>query len=363
MIFLVKLTGDYSRGAFIFQLLGVGLVVLGGRTIFFFQIRSAVECEYLEARRVVLIGNAVHCADLAERLKLSGIQVVKVLPLPSFIDGKREARLFVDACRSSNVRDILILADGYDWSNLVDVVNFLSELPLGLHIVPSHGEASFSASQILNFGNIATIQVARPPLTIVDQAVKRAFDLSCAITGLILLSPLFLMAALAIKLDTPGPVFFQQLRHGYNKKPIWVLKFRSMNVSENSSEFIKQAQRNDSRVTLVGRILRRTNIDELPQLLNVLRGEMSLVGPRPHATAHDKLFEELIPPYSRRHRIKPGISGWAQVNGFRGETDTIEKMQRRLDYDLYYIENWSLWLDIKIVLMTLFSREAWRNAY
>lgn len=362
MFFLLKLTGDYSRGAFIFQLLGVGLVVLGGRTIFLFQLRSAAR-EHLVARRVVLIGNAVRCTDLAKRLKPSGIQVVKALTPPSFIDENQEVRLFVDACRLSNVSDILILADGYDWSKLVDVVNLLSELPLGLHVVPSRREDFFSTSQILNFGNITTIQVARPPLTTVDRAVKRAFDLFCAVAGLILLSPLFLMAALAIKLDSPGPIFFQQLRHGYNKVPIWVLKFRSMNVLENSSEFIKQAQRNDSRVTRVGRILRRTNIDELPQLLNVLRGEMSIVGPRPHATAHDKIFEELIPPYSRRHRIKPGISGWAQVNGFRGETDTIEKMQRRLEYDLHYIENWSLWFDLKIVLMTLFSREAWRNAY
>lgn len=369
MIFLLKLTGDYSRGAFIFQLFGVGLVVLGGRAILFLQIRSAVECEYLEARRVVLIGNAIRCAELAKRLKPSGIQVIKVLTPPasfdavSKIDGKREARLLVDACRSSNIQDILILADRYDWFKSVNLVNLLSELPVSLHIVPSDGEAFFSTSQILDFGNITTIQVTRPPLTIVDQAVKRAFDLCGAITGLILLSPLFLMAALAIKLDSPGPVFFRQLRHGYNKEPIWVLKFRSMNVLENSSEFIKQAQRNDPRVTRVGRVLRRTNIDELPQLLNVLRGEMSIVGPRPHATAHDKLFEEFIPPYSRRHRIKPGISGWAQVNGFRGETDTIEKMQRRLEYDLHYIENWSLWFDIKIILMTLFSRETYRNAY
>lgn len=354
-------------------------VLRGAKSLVFFaaiaatlkseSVRSAVGYRCMEARRVVLIGNDTRCVELARRLKPNGIHVIKVLTVPacfdnlSKIDREREVRLFVDACRSSNVRDILILADRCDRFNVVDVVNFLSELPVGLYIVPSHGEAFFAISQPVKFGDITTIQVARPPLTIVDQAVKRAFDLFCAISGLILLSPLFLLVALAIRLDSPGPIFFRQLRHGYNKEPIWVLKFRSMNVVENSSEFIKQAQRNDSRVTRIGQILRRTNIDELPQLLNVLRGEMSIVGPRPHATAHDKHFEKLIPCYSRRQRIKPGISGWAQVNGFRGETDTIEKMQRRLEYDLHYIDNWSLWFDIKIIWLTLFSGEAWRNAY
>jgi exopolysaccharide biosynthesis polyprenyl glycosylphosphotransferase len=193
-------------------------------------------------------------------------------------------------------------------------------------------------------------------------ALKRAFDLGAALAGLVLLSPLFLIVALAIKLDSNGPVLFRQLRHGRNEQAISVFKFRSMRVMEKGGEF-KQAQRNDPRVTRVGRILRRTNIDELPQLLNVLVGDMSIVGPRPHAIAHNNMFREAIAPFSRRHSVKPGITGWAQANGHRGETDTIAKMARRVEFDLHYIDHWSLWLDLKIVFMTLLSKQAYCNAY
>jgi exopolysaccharide biosynthesis polyprenyl glycosylphosphotransferase len=193
-------------------------------------------------------------------------------------------------------------------------------------------------------------------------AVKRIFDLGAAIAGLILLSPLFLIVALAIRLDSRGPVFFRQQRHGRDGRTILVLKFRSMSVMEQGGEF-RQARRNDPRVTRVGRVLRRTNIDELPQLLNVLAGDMSIVGPRPHAIAHNRMFAKVIPPFSRRQSVKPGITGWAQVNGYRGETDTIDKMERRVECDLYYIDHWSLWLDLKIVLMTLLSKQAYLNAY
>jgi len=178
---------------------------------------------------------------------------------------------------------------------------------------------------------------------------------------LIILSPLFLIVSIAIKLDSRGPVFFRQKRHGFNNEPIRVLKFRSMTSAEDGDQFT-QAVKNDPRVTRVGRILRRTNIDELPQLINVLQGDMSIVGPRPHATAHNKIFQAKIGPLSRRHIVKPGITGWAQVNGLRGQTDTLEKMQQRVELDLYYIDNWSFLLDMKIILLTLLSKRAYRNA-
>jgi lipopolysaccharide/colanic/teichoic acid biosynthesis glycosyltransferase len=167
--------------------------------------------------------------------------------------------------------------------------------------------------------------------------------------------------AIAVKLDSAGPVLFRQTRHGYNNETIGVFKFRSMTQADDG-EFV-QAVRNDSRITRIGAILRRTNIDELPQLINVLRGEMSIVGPRPHATAHNKMFEGKISVFSRRHVVKPGITGWAQVNGYRGATETLEKMQRRVEHDLYYIDNWSFWLDLRIMAMTLFSKTAYTNAY
>jgi exopolysaccharide biosynthesis polyprenyl glycosylphosphotransferase len=193
-------------------------------------------------------------------------------------------------------------------------------------------------------------------------ALKRTFDLLAAIAGLVVLSPLFLIIALAIKLDSNGPVLFRQLRHGRNEQTISVFKFRSMSVMENGDEF-RQVKKNDPRVTRVGRVLRRTNLDELPQLLNVLVGEMSIVGPRPQAIAHNRMYSEVIPRFCRRHSVKPGITGWAQANGYRGETDTIDKMVRRVEYDLHYIDHWSLWLDLKIVLMTLLSEKAYLNVY
>ena len=188
--------------------------------------------------------------------------------------------------------------------------------------------------------------------------VKRAFDLGVAVTGLFLLSPLLLIVAIAIKLDSRGPVFFRQLRHGYNEQTISVINFRTTRVVEQFVD-LEQVQQNDARVTRVGHVLRRTNIDELPQLLNVLVGDMSIVGPAPLAIAHSKMFEEVIAPFSGGRSVKPGITGWAQVNGYHRETDTIDKIGRRVEYDLYYIDNWSLWFDLKLIFVTLLSKQAY----
>src|SRR5581483_5809369 len=195
-----------------------------------------------------------------------------------------------------------------------------------------------------------------------ERTLKRAFDIVVATAGLVLLAPLFAIVAIAIKIESRGGVLYWQERHGYNNTVIRVAKFRSMYCNANDEQFV-QAKRGDARITHVGRVLRRTNIDELPQLFNVLMGDMSIVGPRPHATAHNAMFEGRILPFSRRHNIKPGITGWAQINGHRGVTNTLEKMQRRVEHDLYYIDNWSFLLDIKIILLTLFSKRAYVNAY
>src|SRR2546430_2562648 len=219
----------------------------------------------------------------------------------------------------------------------------------------------WASSKVANFGVSVRLRACPPPLSAFDRFAKRAFDICIAGLALLVFSPLLLAVSLAVRLDSRGPVFFRQTRHGYNNEVIKVLKFRSMTTIEDGCRF-KQAVKNDPRVTRVGRILRRTNIDELPQLVNVLLGEMSIVGPRPHPIALNEAFAERISPLSRRHKVKPGITGWAQVHGHRGETDTTEKMRRRIECDLYYIDNWSLLLDIKIIVMTLFSRCAYTNA-
>jgi putative colanic acid biosynthesis UDP-glucose lipid carrier transferase len=171
-----------------------------------------------------------------------------------------------------------------------------------------------------------------------------------------------LCIALAVKLSSPGPVIFKQRRYGYNGEEIMVYKFRSMTVTENGDN-IKQATRNDQRVTKIGAFLRRTSLDELPQFINVLQGRMSVVGPRPHAVAHNEIYRKLIRGYMMRHKTKPGITGWAQVNGWRGETDVLEKMQKRVEHDLYYLNNWSLWLDIWIIIRTVWAVLDRKNAY
>ncbi len=185
-----------------------------------------------------------------------------------------------------------------------------------------------------------------------SQFAKRLLDCTLATIGLALLAPLFALVAIAIKLDSPGPVFFRQRRYGKNNTIFRIFKFRSMTVAEDGS-VVRQAQRHDPRVTRVGRILRRTSIDELPQLINVLLGEMSIVGPRPHAIAHDDAFERQHDLFARRRRVRPGITGWAQVNGFRGETPTSDLVRQRMDCDIYYIDNWSIWLDLEIIIRTI----------
>jgi exopolysaccharide biosynthesis polyprenyl glycosylphosphotransferase len=192
--------------------------------------------------------------------------------------------------------------------------------------------------------------------------VKRLADIVLSATCLILLMPLLLMTALAIKLDSSGPVIFRQRRCGFNGRHFNIFKFRTMSVLENGEQVV-QAKRNDSRVTRVGALLRRTSIDELPQLLNVLKGDMSIIGPRPHALAHDNEFMELVAKYAYRHHVKPGITGWAQVNGQRGETRTVSDIENRVELDLFYIDNWSLVLDAKILCLTLVEVLRGDNAY
>ncbi|HDO52130.1 MAG TPA: exopolysaccharide biosynthesis polyprenyl glycosylphosphotransferase, partial [Rhizobiales bacterium] len=195
-----------------------------------------------------------------------------------------------------------------------------------------------------------------------DHIAKAVLDYAGGAILLVLLSPLMALIALAIKLESPGPVLYRQLRHGYNQRVISILKFRTMTVTEDASSF-RQASRNDARVTRVGRALRRASLDELPQLINVIRGEMSLVGPRPHPLKLNSEFEKRVQKYANRHKVMPGITGLAQINGCRGGTETDEKMKERISHDLDYIKNWSILLDIQILMLTIFSVIRSDNAY
>jgi Undecaprenyl-phosphate glucose phosphotransferase len=371
-LFLLKMTDDYSRGGFFFQAAALSLAVCAIRATFYVWLQAAIRAGVVEARKVVLIGDERYRFQFSDMVKSSGFRSIASLPFPHHRAAKpghdcstlvdlKAARRMIEYCRSVHPDDIVILSSQDELPAAPELARLLSEVPVNVHIVPLGTVNMFGTSRISELGDLKTLQVSRPPLSTFERAVKRAFDIVVAATALILLAPLLLIVAIAIKLETPGPVFFWQKRHGYNNSTINVVKFRSMVVSDE--DCFTQAKRRDARVTHVGRVLRRTNIDELPQLFNVLIGEMSIVGPRPHATAHNEMFEGRILPFSRRHNIKPGITGWAQVNGHRGETDTLEKMQRRVEHDLFYIDNWSFLLDLKIILLTLFSRKSYLNAY
>ena len=271
-------------------------------------------------------------------------------------------REIVQQCRPLCPDDILILATESDVPNVERLASALSVLPASLHMMPIGLENILATSKFSELGLLPTIQLLQQPLTLFDRLIKRALDLIVAAIGLILLCPLFLLVAAVIKLESRGPAVFRQSRHGFNNETIRVFKFRTMRTVEEGENFT-QAVKDDPRVTVFGAILRKTNIDELPQLVNVLLGEMSLVGPRPHPIALNLKYEDKLAPLFRRHNVKPGITGWAQVNGCRGETDTVEKMHQRLIYDLYYIDHWSFLLDIQIIMMTLLSKKAYSNAY
>jgi Undecaprenyl-phosphate glucose phosphotransferase len=373
-IFVFKLADDYSRGTFIFQWIGVTIAVLSIRAINHTRLQSAIARGVVQARRVILIGDRVYCGEVASRLKEAGIHTIVSFDFPNrapqgprLVDTQAngngaELPELVEFARTHKPDDVLILAAPSQFEAVPPIADAFAAVPVALHIMPQGGAAFLASSCLAELGGVATIQVLHRPLSMLDQFTKRTFDLIVATLGLLVLSPLLVLAAVAIKIESRGPILFRQERHGYNNEPIFVLKFRTMLNREEGCEFT-QTTRDDPRVTRVGRLLRPTNIDELPQLVNVVLGSMSIVGPRPHAVAHNELFEGRIAPYWRRHNVKPGITGWAQVNGYRGETDTLEKMQRRVECDLYYIDNWSFLFDVKIIVMTLFWKRAYLNAY
>jgi len=211
-------------------------------------------------------------------------------------------------------------------------------------------------------GDSVCIELHREPLDGFERGVKRCTDILSALAGLFLLSPLLAVTAVLIKLDSPGPIFFRQRRCGFNGRQFHILKFRTMSTLEDGPT-VHQAAQSDSRVTRLGKWLRRTSIDELPQLLNILDGSMSLIGPRPHALAHDDHFDKVVSNYAFRHHVKPGLTGWAQVHGYRGATPNVADIQRRVEYDLWYIDNWSLRLDCLIIIRTFLEIMRSRNAY
>jgi putative colanic acid biosynthesis UDP-glucose lipid carrier transferase len=234
---------------------------------------------------------------------------------------------------------------------------------VNIRFIPDVRSLTLFNQPMVDLLGVPAINLAASPITDLRVLPKRVFDRLFALAALTALAPVMLVIAVMVKVSSPGPVFFRQKRKGIDGNQFEIYKFRSMKMHKEEAGKITQATRRDPRITAVGAFLRRTSLDELPQFINVLRGEMSVVGPRPHALEHDDIYKDLVKGYMHRYRIKPGITGWAQINGYRGETDRIEKMMGRVKLDLYYMQHWTFWLDIKIVVLTLWKGFVGSNAY
>ncbi len=364
--FLTKTIEESSRGAFVAFYFVALLALYAERAVLVLLTKRSAQCGGVLATRVMLVGFA---SDIDNFMRLrepskQGMDVVTTAILHDDESALDEDIATAAAKARSLAPDDIIVVVPWTRAPVIDrCVLKLALIPASIHI---HLEPECALNRIVgpkvsNIGAIPSFRLQGSSMNTADVVIKRLCDFTIAGIALIALTPLFLFVAVAIKLDSGGPVLFFQTRRGFNMKKFRIAKFRSMTTMEDGGE-VKQATAQDARVTRVGRWLRRFNIDELPQLLNVLRGEMSLVGPRPHALVHDEMFETEVMLYARRYNVKPGITGWAQVNGFRGPTNTSDKINNRVQHDLYYINNWSLPLDLWILLLTVFSRKAYRNA-
>ena len=269
-------------------------------------------------------------------------------------------------CRTTTVDLLIVTLPLTAEARILEIMKKLWVLPIDVRLAAHASKLRFHPRAYSFIGPVPLIDLFDRPLTDWDNLVKSAFDKTVAALALLLLSPIMALTALAIRLDSKGPVLFRQKRFGFNNELVEVFKFRSMYVEQSDADAARLATRDDPRVTRVGRFIRKTSLDELPQLFNVLNGTLSLVGPRPHALqakAADRLYHEVVDGYFARHKVKPGITGWAQINGWRGETDTREKIEQRVACDLYYIENWSLLLDLYILIKTPFALLKTDNAY
>jgi Undecaprenyl-phosphate glucose phosphotransferase len=302
--------------------------------------------EYLAAHRDIRTGVLGFIDDRLGRLP----EAVAGLPV---LGNTHDLELMI---REGKVSQVLVALPWFADNRIGQVIDELRKLPVNVLLVPDMVAFRHADKRITEVGGLPTLIASDLPLRGWSPLFKRLEDIVLSSLALLAAAPVMLLLALAIKIDSPGPVLFKQKRYGYNNRLIEVYKFRSMYHAKSDANAERQTTRGDDRITKVGRFIRKTSLDELPQLLNVFLGSMSMVGPRPHATATKAagvLFEEAVAEYSARHRVKPGITGWAQINGYRGETDTLEKIEKRVEFDLDYIERWSVWFDLYILFKTI----------
>jgi Undecaprenyl-phosphate glucose phosphotransferase len=381
LIVLGALSGDYSveEKTWLFDwLLAAWAVCLIARVVLAKALADWA-AEGRLARRAVIVGGGEAANELIERLDDTASETIQILGLfddrdrersPETVGSYRKLGRFDDLvsfCREQRVDLLIIALPITAEERILYILKKLWVLPIDVRIA-ALGSKLRLRSRVYNYiGDVPFLPIFDRPMSDWNVALKSIEDRLFASIALVLLSPVMALIALAVKLDSRGPVLFKQIRYGFNNEKIEVYKFRSMYVDRLDAGGAKLVTRNDSRVTRVGYFIRRASLDELPQLFNVaLEGNLSLVGPRPHAlqsTAGNRLYDEVVDGYFARHRVKPGITGWAQVNGWRGETDTEEKLEQRIAHDLFYIENWSMLFDLRILFTTPLALVSAKNAY
>ncbi|MFU0505579.1 undecaprenyl-phosphate glucose phosphotransferase [Pseudaminobacter sp. NGMCC 1.201702] len=375
--FFLKISEDFSR--FLFAAwFGTGLVLIVGlRIVLARMIRRWARNGRME-RRAVIVGGGGAAESLIRSVEQQPYNDIRICGIFDDRDDRRSPPIVAGYPKLGNVAELIEFARIAHIDMLIVSLPITAEkrvlqllkqlwvLPVDIRLSAHSSQLQFRPRSYSYIGSVPMLDIFDKPINDWDSVAKRAFDIVFSLLGIVVFSPLMLITAIAIKLDSKGPVLFRQKRHGFNNEVIEVYKFRSMFADMSDPTAKNTVTKGDPRVTRVGRIIRKSSIDELPQFFNSLFGSLSLIGPRPHAIAaqsHNLLYNEVVDGYFARHRVKPGVTGWAQINGWRGEMDTDEKIRMRTEYDLFYIENWSLWFDLKILFLTPIRLLNTENAY
>ena len=375
LMFTVHRSDFVSRLWFAYWTGSTGALMIAAR-VSVHRLLARVRQSGLDLRKVAVVGRGAHAAALVSKIdgcKEAGFRTAAVLdvsPEGFAVSGVARAvpefndlHAFAAYIRAQDVHELWLALPLSEEHTIYECVKELRDDLINIRFMPDLRSLAMFESSMIDLLGVPAINLVASPLSPTSQLQKEMFDRLFAALALVSLSPLLLAIAIAIKLSSRGPVIFKQKRKGADGRVFTIYKFRSMRIHIEKPGCVSQATRHDPRVTRVGAFLRRASLDELPQFFNVLRGDMSVVGPRPHALEHDDLYQKVVAGYIQRYRIKPGITGWAQINGFRGETDRIEKMERRVEHDLYYLGNWSFALDMRIIAATIVKGLVHNNAY
>ncbi|SAK81241.1 sugar transferase [Caballeronia pedi] len=371
LMFSLHRLDDVSRLWFAYWTAMSGAWMIVGRLLTH-AVLARMRLAGMNFHQVAVVGCGTHCESIMrriERASQSGFRTIAVynaspdMPITSRAPVFDDFDAFVRHVREQHVHEVWLALPLSQDRTILRFVNEFREDLVNVRFIPDVRSLALFESGVTDLLGVAAINLVASPLSQRALLQKDVFDRLFALAALTAVAPLLICIAIAVKLSSPGPVFFRQRRKGADGHEFTIYKFRSMRMHIEEAGVLRQATRDDPRVTRVGAFLRRTSLDELPQFFNVLRGDMSVVGPRPHALEHDDLYQKVVSGYIHRYRVKPGITGWAQVNGFRGETDRIEKMEARVAHDLYYLGNWSFALDMRIIMATIFKGMRNSNAY